>query len=90
MIIPMKAIYLDFEKSIAEFDLQIEQLQNTHNEGKLDLKPEIQTLEKKRDALIQEVYADLNAWQTSQVARHARRPYTLDIINHIFTDFHNG
>jgi len=92
----MKVTFLDFEQPIAELENKIETLLEGSekeaageevDETRVDLSPEIQRLRKKSATLTKDIYAKLNAWQISQVARHPQRPYTLDYINHLFTDF---
>ena len=92
----MKTIFLEFEQPIADLEAKIESLlavsEDKGEEGEdeataVDLSPEISRLRKKSDALTKEIYAKLNAWQVSQVARHPQRPYTLDYLNALFTDF---
>ncbi|MEE9331741.1 MAG: acetyl-CoA carboxylase carboxyltransferase subunit alpha [Methylophilaceae bacterium] len=83
-----KISYLDFEQPIAELEKRIESLQEAHDEhDDLDVAKEVAQLEKKNIKLLTEAYQDLSAWQVSQVARHPQRPYTLDYIENIFTDF---
>ena len=83
-----KISYLDFEQPIAELEKRIEALQVSHDEHEeLDISEELDQLEKKQKKLLQETYQNLSAWQISQVARHPQRPYTLDYIRGIFTDF---
>jgi len=83
-----KISYLDFEQPIAELEKRIEALQVSHDEHEeLDISKELDQLEKKQKKLLQETYQNLSAWQISQVARHPQRPYTLDYIRGIFTDF---
>jgi len=83
-----KISYLDFEQPIAELQKRIESLQEAHDEhDDLDVAEEVAQLEKKSEQLLTETYDNLTAWQVSQVARHPQRPYTLDYIKHIFTDF---
>jgi acetyl-CoA carboxylase carboxyl transferase subunit alpha len=84
----MKVSYLDFEQGIAELEKRIEALQVSHDEhDALDISAELDQLEKKNKKLLEETYQNLTAWQISQVARHPQRPYTLDYIHHLFTDF---
>lgn len=83
----MKTTYLDFEQPIAELEARIEQLSEVQGEATLDISEEIERLRKKSLALTKEIYAKLNAWQIAQVARHPQRPYTLDYIQHLMTDF---
>ncbi len=84
----VKVSYLDFEQPIAELEKRIESLQEAHNEhDDLDIGKEVAQLEKKNQQLLTDMYKNLTAWQVSQVARHPQRPYTLDYIKNIFTDF---
>ena len=84
----MKISYLDFEKPISELEAQTEKLKETHDKNKnLDISKELIQLEGKTEKLLHEIYDNLNAWQISQVSRHPQRPYTLDYIQKIFTDF---
>lgn len=78
--------YLDFEKPIAELETKIGELREYSTES-VDFTSEIKKLEKKADKLKNEIYSNLTRWQRTQLARHARRPYTLDYLEHIFTDF---
>lgn len=83
-----KLSYLDFEQSIEDLDKQIEALQASHDEhDAIDISKELAQLEKKNQKLLEQTYSKLSAWQISQVARHPQRPYTLDYIDHLFTDF---
>lgn len=83
----MKTTFLDFEKGIEEFEEKIEQLRFAQDNSALDIYAEITKLQAKSQALTKSVYAKLTPWQISQVARHPQRPYTLDYIQHLFTDF---
>jgi len=84
----MKISYLDFEKPISELEAQTEKLKETHDKNKnLDISKELSQLEAKTEKLLHEIYDNLNAWQISQVSRHPQRPYTLDYIQKLFTDF---
>ena len=78
---------LDFEKPITELEKKIESLRASTEEGKVELSQEILDLEKKAEKLKAEVYSSLNSWQRVQLARHPKRPYMLDYVNFIFTDF---
>jgi len=83
-----KVSYLDFEQGIAELEKRIDALQVSHDEhDALDISKELDQLQKKNKKLLEETYQKLSAWQISQVARHPQRPYTLDYIKHLFTDF---
>ena len=85
----MKKTYLDFEKSIESLETKIESLKKAHEEHPtLHIEEDLKQLEKKADKSLHEIYDNLSAWQISQVARHPQRPYTLDYINYIFSDFH--
>ncbi|MCL6556758.1 MAG: acetyl-CoA carboxylase carboxyltransferase subunit alpha [Burkholderiales bacterium] len=83
----MKTTFLDFEQPIAELESKIEELRYVQDESALDISEEIERLQKKSKALTKDIYAKLTPWQISQVARHPQRPYTLDYINALFTDF---
>jgi acetyl-CoA carboxylase carboxyl transferase subunit alpha len=83
----MKISFLDFESPIAELEDKIEQLRYVQDDSALDISDEISRLAKKSEALTKDVYAKLSPWQISQVSRHPQRPYTLDYIEHLFTDF---
>ena len=78
---------LDFEKPIYELERRIEELKNMAHEGDMDISSEIRVLEKKTRKQIRDVYSKLNRWQRTQLARHPDRPYTMDYINYILTDF---
>lgn len=83
-----KLTYLDFEAPIAELEKRIEALQVSHDEhDALDISKEVEQLQKKSNKLLQDTYEKLTAWQISQVARHPQRPYTLDYIDELFTEF---
>jgi len=83
----MKVSFLDFESPIAEMEDKIEQLRYVQDDSALDIMDEISRLSKKSAALTKDIYAKLSPWQISQVSRHPQRPYTLDYIEHLFTDF---
>jgi len=83
----MKTTFLDFEQPIAELEAKIEELRFVQDDSALDISEDIARLQKKSHALTKEIYGKLNAWQIAQVARHPQRPYTLDYVNTIFTDF---
>ena len=83
----MKITFLDFEQSIADLESKIEELRFVQDDSAVDIAEEIGRLEKKSAQLTKDVYAKLSPWQISQVARHAQRPYTLDYLSLIFTDF---
>ena len=79
--------YLDFELPIAELEAKIESLRAIEQDDKFDLDDEIERLKKKSEELTPKTFANLDAWQVSRMARHPNRPYTLDYIEHIFTEF---
>ncbi|MBI4541840.1 MAG: acetyl-CoA carboxylase carboxyl transferase subunit alpha, partial [Gemmatimonadetes bacterium] len=81
------AFALDFEKPIAELERQIDELRRLAGQRALDVQREIVPLEEKLAALRSEIYRNLTPFQRVQVARHPRRPYALDYINTIFSDF---
>lgn len=84
----MKITYLDFEQPIAELEAKIESLRTSHDDHEgLDISKELAALEAKNKKLSDDIYGNLTAWQISQLARHPQRPYTLDYINGLFTDF---
>ena len=83
----MKITFLDFEQNIAEFETKIEELRFAQDDSALDISAEIARLQAKSLALTKSVYAKLTPWQISQIARHPQRPYTLDYIEYLFTDF---
>ena len=84
----MKKSYLEFEKSIESLETKIASLKTAHSDHPtLDITTELKQLEEKADKSLHEIYDNLSAWQVSLVARHPQRPYTLDYIEHIFTDF---
>lgn len=84
----MKITYLDFEQPIAELEAKIESLRTSHDDhDNLDISKELLALEKKNKKLSEDIYGHLSAWQISQLARHPQRPYTLDYIQTLFTDF---
>jgi acetyl-CoA carboxylase carboxyl transferase subunit alpha len=84
----MKVTFLDFEGPIADLEDKIEQLRNVNDDTvALDIADEITQLSKKSEALTKDMYAKLTPWQISKVSRHPQRPYTLDYIEHLFTDF---
>ena len=85
----MKSTYLEFEKPIESLEAKITSLKKANEEHPtLDIKKELEQLEKKSIQSLHDIYDDLTPWQISQVARHPQRPYTLDYISNMFTDFH--
>jgi acetyl-CoA carboxylase carboxyl transferase subunit alpha len=84
----MASVYaLDFEKPLAELEQQIEDLQRLGRDRQIDIDGELQGLQSKLEALRSEIYRSLTPMQRVQLARHPRRPYTLDYLSSIFTDF---
>jgi acetyl-CoA carboxylase carboxyl transferase subunit alpha len=82
-----KTTFLEFEQPIAELETRIEELRFVQEDSAVDISQEIARLQKQSQALTKEIYSNLNAWQISQVARHPQRPYTLDYIQSVCTDF---
>ena len=84
----MSQEYLDFELPIAELEAKIESLRAIANQdNNINLDDEIARLQKKSIELTEKTFANLDAWQVSKMSRHPNRPYTLDYIEHIFTEF---
>ena len=84
----MSQEYLDFELPIAELEAKIESLRAMANhDNDINLDDEIARLQKKSIELTEKTFANLDAWQVSKMSRHPNRPYTLDYIEHIFTEF---
>ena len=82
-----KRHFLEFEQPIAELETKIEELRYVQNESAVDISEEIDRLGKKSQQLTKDIYSSLTPWQVTQIARHPQRPYTLDYVNEIFTDF---
>ncbi len=83
----MNPNYLDFEQPIAELEAKIEELRLVSSDAELNITEEIATLQDKCRSLTDSIFSNLSSWQVAQLARHPRRPYTLDYIRHIFTEF---
>ena len=83
----LKTTFLDFEQPIADLEAKIEELRFVQDDSALDISEEIARLQKKSQVLTKDIYAKLSPWQMAQVARHPQRPFTLDYINALFTDF---
>ena len=83
----MKQVFLDFEQPISELMEKVEELHLVQSGSAVDISEEIKRLQKKIDSLTKSIYAKLTPAQIAQVARHPQRPYTLDYISGIFTDF---
>jgi acetyl-CoA carboxylase carboxyl transferase subunit alpha len=82
-----KRHFLEFEQPIAELETKIEELRYVQNESSVDISEEIDRLSKKSLQLAKDIYSTLTPWQVTLIARHPQRPYTLDYVNEIFTDF---
>jgi hypothetical protein len=82
-----KRHFLDFEQPIAELESKIDELRYVQNESAVDISDEIDRLSQKSQQLTKDIYASLTPWQVTQIARHPQRPYTLDYVNEVFTDF---
>ena len=78
---------LEFEKPLRELEKQLITLNQVSQESKVDVSSEIAAIEKKIDQMKVDIYSDLTAWQRVQLSRHPKRPYTLDYIERVFTDF---
>jgi acetyl-CoA carboxylase carboxyl transferase subunit alpha len=84
---PLKTTFLEFEQPIADLEAKIEELRFVQDDSAVDISEEIARLQKKSNALTKDIYAKLTPWQMAQVARHPQRPFALDYINMLFTDF---
>jgi acetyl-CoA carboxylase carboxyl transferase subunit alpha len=83
----MKTTFLEFEQAISDLEAKIEELRFVQDDSAVDISEEIARLQKKSNALTKDLYAKLTPWQMAQVARHPQRPFTLDYISALFTDF---
>jgi len=83
----LKTTFLEFEQAISDLEAKIEELRFVQDDSAVDISEEIARLQKKSNALTKDIYAKLTPWQTAQVARHPQRPFTLDYVNLLFTDF---
>lgn len=83
----MNLNFLDFEQPIAELEAKIEELRFVDNDSEINISDEIQKLEEKSKDLTKKIFAKLTPWQISQLARHPKRPYTLDYIDRVFDGF---
>jgi acetyl-CoA carboxylase carboxyl transferase subunit alpha len=79
--------FLDFEQPIAELEAKIKELRNVQSDNNINISDALKQLEDRSLALTQSIFADLSDWQISQVSRHPERPYTLDYVEHLFTEF---
>ncbi len=82
-----KRHFLEFEQPVSELESKIEELRYVQNESAVDISEEIDRLGKKSMQLTKDIYSSLSPWQVTQIARHPQRPYTLDYVHEIFTDF---
>lgn len=82
-----KRHFLDFEQPIAELESKIEELRYVQSDSAVDISEEIDRLSKKSTQLTKDIYAQLTPWQITTIARHPQRPYTLDYVNELFTDY---
>lgn len=80
--------FLDFEQPIAELEAKIEELRKVEQDNDLNISDTLKQLEEKCERLTESIFSDLSDWQISQLSRHPERPYTLDYIEHMFSDFH--
>ncbi|MEX1199576.1 MAG: acetyl-CoA carboxylase carboxyltransferase subunit alpha [Methylophaga sp.] len=83
----MQLNFLDYEQPIAELEAKIDELRYMSNDTDLNITEEIQKLKQKSESLTKSIFAGLTPWQVTQMARHPQRPYTLDYIKHLITDF---
>ena len=83
----MNPNFLDFEQPIAELEVKIEELQLVGSDNEINISSEIETLREKSTKLTEKIYSNLSAWDIAKVARHPQRPYSMDYIPHIFTEF---
>ena len=83
----MQLNFLDYEQPIAELEAKIDELRHMSGDSELNITEEIQKLNEKSKELTRSIFSSLTPWQTTQMARHPQRPYTLDYIHRIITDF---
>ena len=83
----MNPNYLDFEQPIGELEVKIEELRLVGSDNEINISSEIETLRAKSTKLTEKIYSNLSAWDIVKVARHPRRPYALDYIPRVFTEF---
>jgi acetyl-CoA carboxylase carboxyl transferase subunit alpha len=79
--------FLEFEQPIAELEARIDALKFVGEDSELNISEEIARLKNKSETLTRSIFSNLSAWQVAQLARHPQRPYTLDYLEKIFTDF---
>ena len=80
--------FLEFEQPIAELEAKIEELKFLGTDASVNISEEIKRLQSKSRALTSSIFSNLSPWQITQLARHPQRPYTLDYVSMIFTDWH--
>ncbi|MEJ2646366.1 MAG: carboxyl transferase domain-containing protein, partial [Gammaproteobacteria bacterium] len=83
----MNLNFLDFEQPIAELEAKIEELRYVGDDAEININEEIGRLQAKSRTLTESIFSNLSAWQIAQLARHPQRPYTLDYLDRVFTDF---
>ena len=83
----MNPNFLEFEQPIAELEAKIEELRYLGHDNKLDIQEAIARLKSQSVVMTQKIFSNLTSWQIAQIARHPQRPYTLDYVNNIFTDY---
>ncbi|TDQ38573.1 acetyl-CoA carboxylase carboxyl transferase subunit alpha [Thiopseudomonas denitrificans] len=83
----MNPNFLDFEQPIADLQAKIEELRLVGSDNDLNISDEISRLEEKNRTLTKNIFSDLDSWQVARMARHPQRPYTLDYIEYLFTEF---
>jgi acetyl-CoA carboxylase carboxyl transferase subunit alpha len=83
----MNLNFLDFEQPIAELEAKIDELRYVSDDADVNINDEVTKLREKSRALTESIFANLTSWQVSQLARHPQRPYTIDYIEQMFTDF---
>ena len=87
MLMSKSQKYLEFEQPIADLQAKIEELRLVGSDNSLNITDEIARLQDKSKSLTESIFGNLSSWQIAQMARHPQRPYTLDYISQIFTDF---
>lgn len=83
----MNQNYLEFEQPLADLDAKIEALKYAGDDTDVNIADEIQRLQEKSEKMLESIFSSLDPWQISQLARHPQRPYTLDYIERVFTEF---
>ncbi len=83
----MNLNFLDFEQPIADLEAKIEELRHVGTDSEINIDEEIDRLQLKSRELTKSVFSNLSAWQTAQLARHPQRPYTLDYLDQLLTEF---